>query len=79
MSEKKQLFFAPLESARGLAAILVAAFHVGQSMYLTRYGVRDQLISSTDQSSGLDSWLSYVYSIFAAGGPISPPVLFSLY
>ncbi|WP_205547116.1 acyltransferase family protein [Pseudomonas carnis] len=76
MSEKKQLFFAPLESARGLAAILVAAFHVGQSMYLTRYGVRDQLISSTDQSSGLDSWLSYVYSIFAAGGPISPPVLF---
>lgn len=76
MSEKKQLFFAPLESARGLAAILVAAFHVGQSMYLTRYGVRDQLISSTDHSSGVQSWLSYIYSIFAAGGPISPPVLF---
>ncbi len=25
---------------------------------------------------GLPSWLSYIYSIFAAGGPISPPVLF---
>ncbi|WP_060483756.1 acyltransferase [Pseudomonas sp. NBRC 111123] len=74
--ERSHAFFAPLESARGLAAILVAAFHIGQALFLTEYGVRDQLISSNEQSGGWQSWLSYFYGVFAAGGPLSPPVLF---
>jgi peptidoglycan/LPS O-acetylase OafA/YrhL len=76
MDQEKQAFFTPLESARGVAAILVAAFHVGQTLFLSGTGIRDQLIAPSHEHTFGGAALSMLYSLLAAGGPLSPPVLF---
>jgi peptidoglycan/LPS O-acetylase OafA/YrhL len=74
---EKSKFYPRLESARGVAALLVAAFHVGLTPYL--YEGRqslDVLIHPEIAKTFGQSLAAYTYRLLANGGVLPPMVLF---
>ena len=68
--------FNRLDSVRGIAALSVAAFHVGQSAYLYQGGpTLDQLVHPEAEQDVVMRWAATIYKLFFNGGALSSSVL----
>jgi peptidoglycan/LPS O-acetylase OafA/YrhL len=65
MSREQDRFYSSLEAGRGIAALMVALFHIGLSSYLDPSGVPHRLVAG--RGSPESSWVDPVFRIFGNG------------